>query len=66
MDQQRIAQILSNAAGNPETGNVHAIIPAMAAALHEALTGQTGAQDRGTPSEKAKEENRVVKATETR
>jgi hypothetical protein len=66
MDQSHIAQILSNAAGNPDSGIVHDIIPAMAAAVHSALTGETGASDRGTPTEKAKEEKRIVKADETR
>jgi hypothetical protein len=65
MDQAAIENILSNTAGNPVSGVVHDIIPAMAAAIAAAINGQ-GAKDRGKANEEAKADTRVVKASETR
>lgn len=62
MTRDEIQQILSNAAGNPDTGVVRDIIPGMAAALDRALNGEQS--DEPAPT-KAKEK-RVLEVDETR
>lgn len=64
MTRDEIQQILSDVAGNPDTGAVREIIPGMAAALDEKLNG-TDAPATATTGRGSKE-TRIVAADETR
>jgi hypothetical protein len=66
MDQATIANIMNNVVGHPSSGVLADTIPAMAAAVADALKGNGADKDGGTPKADPPKEERVVKASETR
>ena len=59
-----ISEIIKNAAGNPSTGSVAAVLPAIIKAVEDAMTGERKAAAPVAP--KPVEEKRVVEVAEKR
>jgi hypothetical protein len=60
-----IAEVIKNAAGNPNTGSVAAILPAIIKAVEEAMAGERKAPAPAA-APKPVEEKRVVESAEKR